>query len=369
MKKKLAIIGASYLQVPLIEKAKEMGFETHVFAWKTNDVGENIADVFHPISIIEKEKILNECKKIGICGICSIASDIAVVTVNYVAEKLGLNGNSILSTGKCTNKHLMRKAFEKNEDPSPRSILVDKNTDLSTLKLEYPIIIKPTDRSGSRGIYKLENDRNLKETVKSAMEVGFEKKALIEEYVEGKEYSVEYISYKGVHTFLALTLKYTTGTPNFIEKGHLQPAPVDKKTLENVRKIIEHALDSLEIKNGASHSEIKIDDKDNIKIIEIGARMGGDCIGSDLVKYSTGYDFVKMVIQVACGEKPDFTKIFDPVPVEIKFIFTQKDLNELNLIKEKTPNRILKIIDYHPENIGKITDSSNRAGCYIIKTV
>ena len=88
--RKIAIIGASYLQLPLLEKAKSMGLETHVFAWKCGDIGETVADHFHPISIVEKEKILEECQKIGISGICSIASDLAVITVNYVAEKMGL---------------------------------------------------------------------------------------------------------------------------------------------------------------------------------------------------------------------------------------------------------------------------------------
>ena len=133
--KNLAIVGASYLQLPLIEKAKEMGYITHVFAWAANDVGEKAADYFYPISVIEKEEILNKCREIGICGICSIASDVAVITVNYVAEKMGLSGNSVNSTGKCTNKHLMRIAFEENGDPSPKSILVDENTKLEDLKL------------------------------------------------------------------------------------------------------------------------------------------------------------------------------------------------------------------------------------------
>ena len=106
MEKNLAIIGASYLQLPLIEKAKEMGYTTHVFAWKANDVGEEAADKFYPISIIEKEEILEVCKKIGICGICSIASDVAVITVNYVAEKLGLAGNKIETTGTVSYTHL-----------------------------------------------------------------------------------------------------------------------------------------------------------------------------------------------------------------------------------------------------------------------
>lgn len=367
MKKNLAIIGASYLQLPLIEKAKEMGYTTHVFAWAANDVGEKAADYFYPISVVEKEKILDECQKIGICGICSIASDVAVITVNYVAEKMNLTGNSISSTGKCSNKHLMRQAFESNGDPSPKSFLIENDLDIKNYDLKFPAIVKPTDRSGSRGIYKVNSIAEAEEVLKASENESFEKKALIEEFVDGQEYSVEHISYNGKHYFLALTKKYTTGAPHFIETGHLEPAPVSDEMLDKIKNIVSHALDSLEIKNGASHSEIKIDDKGNIRIIEIGARMGGDCIGSDLVKYSTGYDFVKMVIQVACGEEPDFTQVCTPTPVESIFIFDQNDVNELKELKEYHPDKIIRIVDYHPENIGQTTDSSNRAGCYIRK--
>ena len=89
-KQKLAIIGASYLQLPLIQSAKRRGIETHVFAWQSGDVGEKEADFFYPISTVEKEQILDECRRIGIDGICSIASDLAMITVNYVAEQMGL---------------------------------------------------------------------------------------------------------------------------------------------------------------------------------------------------------------------------------------------------------------------------------------
>lgn len=365
--KNLAIIGASYLQLPLIKKAKEMGYITHVFAWAANDVGEKEADFFYPISIIEKDEILEKCKDIGICGICSIASDVAVVTVNYVAEKLGLTGNSIESSGKCTNKHLMRNAFEANNDPSPKSLLVDANVNLQDLNISYPIIVKPTDRSGSRGIYKLNSADGLQDAVNHAMEEGFEKKALIEEYAEGTEYSVEHISYEGKHYFLALTLKYTTGAPNFIETGHLQPAPVDSDTLKNVDIVISHALDTLDIKYGASHAEIKIADDGTIKIIEIGARMGGDCIGSDLVYYSTGIDFVKAVIDVACGKEPDLTPMHAPQPAKVLFLFNEKDIVEFEDIKKNHKDQLLKIVNEDYSMIGKTTDSSNRAGCYIIK--
>ena len=132
-----------------------------------------------------------------------------------------------------------------------------------------------------------------------------------------------------------------------------------------MKSVIAHALDSLEIENGASHAEIKIANDGSIKIIEIGARMGGDCIGSDLVRYSTGYDFVKMVIQVAVGESPSFEKVCEPIKVESKFIFTENDIEQYE--KDKKDGLVLKTVDFHPENIGHITDSSNRAGCYIRK--
>lgn len=363
----LAIIGASYLQLPLIERAKEMGYTTHVFAWACDDVGERAADYFYPISIIEKDIILEKCKEIGICGICSIASDLAVITVNYVANKLGLNGNDIQSTELSTNKYLMRLAFEKGNDPSPKSILIDATTNLEELTLQYPIIVKPTDRSGSRGIYKLNDEYDLKKAVEVAISESFEKKALIEEYVEGQEYSVEYISFQGCHYFLAMTQKFTTGAPHFIETGHLEPAQVDEDILERTKKIVTHALDTLGIKNSASHSEIKIDCNGNIKIIEIGGRMGGDCIGSDLVFYSTGIDFVRCVIQVACGTKPDLNPIRKPQKVKSEFIFNYKDVDKLNDLKKNNPNRLLKMVFFNPQLLNKTTDSSNRAGCYIIK--
>ncbi len=368
MTKNIAIIGASYLQLPLIEKAKEMGFTTHVFAWAANDVGEEAADYFYPISITEVDQITEKCREIGINGICSIATDLGNYTVNYVANQLGLPGNSMECTRMSTNKHLMRKAFERCGDPSPKSIPVDENTVLSALQLTYPVIVKPTDRSGSRGIFKLNSPEGLEEAVKAALDSGFEKKALIEEFAEGQEYSVEGISYNGEHHILAMTLKYTTGAPHFIETGHLEPAPVNEETYQKVVKVVTHALDSLEIKNSASHSEIKINENGSIKIIEIGSRMGGDAIGSDLVRYSTGVDFVRAVIQVACGIEPDLNPVCEICRAESRFILTEEDLKEFRRMQREEPERILKIVDdKHFNLIGRTTDSSNRAGCYIVK--
>lgn len=342
--KKLAIIGASYLQEPLIQKAKSMGIETHVFAWKTNDVGEKSADYFYPISIIEKEQILEKCKEIEIDGICSIASDLASITVNYVANEMCLIGNSIESSLFSTNKVLMRDAFIKNNDPSPKYQHVDLNTNLDNLDFSYPIIVKPTDRSGSRSIYKLDSSDKLKDSIVDAINSSFEKKAIIEEYAEGKEYSVEYISYKGKHYFIALTEKFTTGAPHFIETGHKQPAIVCEDILEKIKRVVNHALTSLKIEYGASHSEVKVDNNGIVKIIEIGGRMGGDMIGSDLVYLSTGYDFVKAVIDISLGNEPEYPTGKSIACATIKYELDNNTTDSSNRIGYKIEVKPLKEI-------------------------
>ncbi len=363
--KKLAIIGASYLQEPLIRKAKDMGIETHVFAWAAGDVGEKIADHFYPISIIEKEEVLDKCRQIGIDGICSIASDLAVVTVNYVAEKMGLVGNGLENTFRATNKHNMRKAFEENGDPSPKSMMVETAADIVG-ELQFPVIVKPLDRSGSRGIFKIYERSELDNAIKDAEEQGFIKKALIEEFVEGSEYSIECMSCNGMHHFLAATYKYTTGSPRFIEMGHLEPSGLSDEMTEKVREVIFHALDSLKVTNGASHSEVKIDKSGNIRIIEIGARMGGDFIGSDLVELSTGVNFVKAVIQVALGEEPDLNPSHDVGAAGVRFICFPEDIEDYKKLKREHPEII--VASDVPESIsGEVTDSASRFGYYIMK--
>lgn len=366
-RKKIAIIGASYLQVPLITKAKDMGYETHVFAWECGDPGEEIADIFYPVSIVEKERILQICKNVKVDGICSIASDLAMLTVNYIATELKLTGNSMETTLRSTNKKSMREAFYAKHDPIPTFACYSDYSEIDLEHICFPIILKPSDRSGSRGITKINKLEELYAAFLYAKEESFEKKVLIEEFIEGDEYSVEYISYKGEHIYLATTKKITTGAPHFIEMGHREPSGLSENEILKIKKIINHALDTLGIENGASHSEIKITPEGKIYIIEIGARMGGDCIGSHLVYYSTGLDYVQMVIQIALNEKPHLQKVYDGFPVEVKYIFNQADYSNLLELMEKENDKLLYISNIDMSTSENITDSSNRLGCYIRK--
>lgn len=365
MQKKLVIIGASDFQNPLILKAKELGFETHVFAWKCGDIGESSADYFYPISITEIDQIAEKCKSIGVDGICSIGTDLGNITVSKVADKLGLCANSLECIELSTNKHLMREAFFQNGDPSPRSYQVTDVSDAENLNLAYPIIVKPVDRSGSRCITKLQSPEGLEDAVRSAIDVSFSKACVVEEFFAGIEYSVEFVTWKGEHHFLALTRKYTTGAPHFIETGHLQPAPVSDSLRSKIIGVVSHALDSLGVEFGASHSEILVNENEDIRIVEIGSRMGGDCIGSDLVELSTGIDFLGAVISVAIGQEPDLSVSEHSECAMIRFIFDGEDLA---MLREAECDRSVRVerssVDNDMEH--EIVDSGSRYGFYIL---
>lgn len=304
--KTLAIIGASYLQRPLVEKAKAMGLRTICFAWAEGAVCKDLVDAFYPISIVEKEQILAVCQQEHIDGICTIASDVAAPTVAYVAEQMGVIGNSYEASLKANNKYLMRQAFVDAGVPCPKfhccTQLNDGILEYVWRNFELPLIVKPSDRSGSLSVMKVCNWEDLPMAIMQAQKASFKHEAMVEEFIEGDEISVEYISYNGTHYPLQITDKVTTGAPHFVELEHHQPSALPKVICDEVHRITQKALTALGITNGASHSEYRITPDGRIYVMEIGGRMGGDFIGSDLVQLSTGYDFLRGVIEVALGK-------------------------------------------------------------------
>ena len=365
--KKIVIIGANDFQNPLILKAKEMGYETHVFAWQDGSVGERTADYFYPISIVDKESILEECIKIKPDAVATIASDLANITVQYLAKELGLPCNSDECIEISTNKYKMRCALRDGGIKTPYFETVSDISEIQDIsKFSFPVIVKPTDRSGSRGITKVLDVEELQKAIHVSVEQSFEKKAIIEEFIEGLEYSCECISFAGEHNMLAVTRKYTTGAPHFIETGHVEPAQLSEELVKKIRLEVFKALDALQIRFGASHSEFRITSTGDIRIIEIGSRMGGDCIGSNLVALSTGMDFVKMVVDVASGSKPVLEQFQQPSFAGIRFIFSKEDVDVLEKIKHQNPQALKFVSEIQPIGKTAIVDSGTRYGFYIL---
>ena len=182
MADRVVVLGASDLQLPLIEKAKSLGFETHVFAWAANDVGEKAADVFHPVSLTETEEIIRVCRELRPAAVASIASDLAAVTAVKLAQTLGLPGNPPETAVLASNKAAMRDAFQRAGLPTPWHRKIAEGEPLPAVSLlPFPLIVKPTDRSGSRGIFRLETPEGLTEAVAFAQGESFERAAILEE--------------------------------------------------------------------------------------------------------------------------------------------------------------------------------------------
>jgi len=365
----LAVVGASYLQLPLVRKAREMGLRTICFAWSDGAVCRDEVDAFYPISIVDKEEILAVCRKEKIAGITSIASDVAVPTIAYVADEMGLVGNSVESAARSTNKYLMRKSFRNAGVPCPAFVAVDGKDDLSVIveSMKFPLIVKPTDRSGSMGVTKVNATDALEKAVRQAIADSFCKKAIVEECItDMHEISVEGISWEGEYYCLQMTDKVTTGAPHYVELGHHQPARLLSETKRHVVDIVRRAVDALDIKYGASHAEFMIKHDGQVFMTEIGARMGGDFIGSDLVCLSTGYDFVRGVIDVALGR-------FAPPVLEDKgcsgvWFYTRHTPEVLAMILDKTVSSEVVKRELQSNETPILTRSADRSGYFIYKS-
>lgn len=307
--KKIIILGGSILQVPAIIKAKEMGLYVIVLDMDTEAVGFKFADEYYIISTIDTQRVLELAKKIKPDGIITLASDKPMLTVAKVGEVLDLNTISIDTSVKVTNKARMREALDINKVPIPKFKIVNSKSEYMRNITEFgdKFIVKPADSSGSRGIFLVDDKSQIEHAYEHSIKYSSTGEVLIEEYLEGPEVSVESITVDGKTEIIAITDKETTGAPHFVELGHVIPSRFDEDIKTKIKDITKLAIKSLGISVGPSHTEIKIT-SEGPKIIEVGARLGGDNITTHLVPLATNIDIVKITIELALGKSPNINK-------------------------------------------------------------
>jgi len=310
MNKKIMILGASILQLPAIKKAHEMGLDVVAVDMNPNAIGfEESYVTKEVISTIDVPKVVEAAKKHNIDAVITLASDMPMRSVAAVAKELNLVGISEETALNATNKAEMRKCLQQSGVPIPQFYKVSDQSEFEEAirRFDKPFIIKPADNSGSRGIFLVENLEDI-ELAKNAYL--YSKKnsrsgdVVVEEYMRGPEVSVETLSVDGVCHVIQITDKLTTGAPHFVEMGHSQPSRLEQSVLDRICEVAIDANIAVGIKNGPSHTEIIVTEE-GPKIVELGARLGGDCITTHLVPLSTGVDMVECCIRIALGEKPD----------------------------------------------------------------
>lgn len=309
--KKVLIVGASALQIPAILKAKELGYCVAAADYDPRAVGIKYADKYYNASTIDPEAIYNAAKDFKADGIATVATDMPMRAIAYACEKLGLTGISYDTALKATDKALMIKAFEEHNVPHPWYFVVDGEISIETKsRLTYPCICKPTDNSGSRGVNVIHNEEELNEAIGYSSKNGRSGTVIVEELLIGSEISVEAFAVDGEVTVVAITDKLTTGSPHFVEMGHSQPSKFEGEVKEQIIKAAAGAMKAVGIENGPAHVEMMVTEN-GPRLIELGARLGGDFITTDLVPLSTGVDILGAVINLACNEPVDINRKFN----------------------------------------------------------
>lgn len=306
--KRLLIIGASILQLPAIKKAKELGHYVAVADFNPNAVGIPYADEFYNASTIDIEAICKVAEEFKPDGIMTLATDMPMRSIAAATSRLGLPGISMDTAIKSTDKGEMIKAFKEHGVESPWFYIIENVTMLNALlpQLSYPCILKPTDNAGSRGVMLVKSVEELIEAYQYSVSQSRGGLVILEEYMTGPEVSVEVMVVDGEPHVLQVTDKLTTGAPYFVEMGHNQPSMLPTEDVDRIKDLACRAVKSVGINCGPSHVEIKLTPT-GPKMVELGARMGGDCITTHLVPLSTGIDMIKATIDVSLGLTPDIT--------------------------------------------------------------
>lgn len=367
--KKLLIIGASVLQLPAIKKAKEMDFYVAVADYDPKAVGISFADEYFNVSTIDIDGVTKVAKEFAPDGIMTLATDMPMRSIAAAAKECGLPGVTMETAIKSTDKGEMIKAFEQNSVEHPWYYIVENENEFLSVcnKVTFPCIMKPTDSSGSRGVMLLKNLEELKTAY--CYTKGFSRggAVIIEEYLKGPEVSVEIITLNGEPNVLQITDKLTTGAPHFVEMGHSQPSRLPVADKEKIADLACRAVKAVGIENGPAHVEIILTEN-GPKMVELGARMGGDCITTHLVPLSTGIDMIKATIDIACGNIPDISPKFDKASAIRYFDLPSGTITDISGVeKAREISGVVEItfVKQIGDVVGEIGSSTDRAGFVI----
>lgn len=370
------ILGASLLQLPAIEKAIEMGLDVIAVDMNPEAVGFKVPGIEKEIiSTIDTSAIVEAAKKHHIDGIMTLATDMPIRSVAVVAKEMGLIGIDRDTAVRATNKAEMRKALEACGVPIPKFYKVSNKAEYdNTVKcFSAPFIVKPADNSGSRGINLIKDLANQKEidaayTYSHAYSrVG---DVVVEEYMRGPEVSVETLTVDGECHVIQITDKLTTGAPHFVEMGHSQPTKHPREVAEKIAEVAKAANKAIGINNGPSHTEIIVTEEEP-KVVELGARLGGDNITTHLVPLSTGVDMVECCIRIALGEKPDIVHKWEKGSA-IRY-FRQhagfiKNIDGIQRAEALSGVQQVRVVHNIGESVTDVDSSSSRMGFVIAQS-
>ena len=366
--KKILIIGAGFLQDFVIQKAKELGYYTIAIDGSPDAIGLLHAHKSAVVNIVDAQACYAFAKNEDIDGVLTAATDYGVLSASYVAEKLGLPGLKYEAARRIKNKYeVRRRLIDSKVDDTHDAYEVGSDTALDKLIIHFPVMVKPCDGSGSRAIRRVDCLEELKGACEEAIKTSRVNKALIETFVKGNEYGAESIVVNGEVFVLGIMKKWMTDPPYYAELGHQIPSELPDNIEQKARNCVKKAIKALEINHGAVNMDLIITPTGDIHIVDVGARMGGNLIGSHIVPYGTGIDYMKALIASSVGDVADLTPSYHSSVATKLLAFKEGVISWLPDTKELEKEYDVEI--YHHMSVGDYVREyhTNLDGCgYIV---
>lgn len=366
-KKAVLIFGVGPLQESIIKRTKKMGLYTVGIDPCADATCKDCVDAFEVVLGQDYEGHCAVVEKYGIDAIVTAATDKPLVMMARVAEKYGFPFYSVETAQWSTDKFQMKQRFMEGGVPCAKGRLVKSMSDVEDF--EYPVIIKPRDNSGSRGVKLCRSKEELEESMSEALDVSKLDSVLVEEFIEGPEYSIEGLHHDGKSEVIQFTEKKTTEFPYNVELGHIQPASISEENRQKIREFVSKIGMALNFENCPSHTELKINER-GIFVIETSPRLGGDYITSTLTPLSTGVNLEDELLKISLGES------INPQPKAVQYSGVRFFAFEEGSVIKHTPNEDFvkswpHVVDFsfnlkEGEKVNRITSSLNRYGHLIL---
>ena len=381
--KTILMLGGGFLQNFVIIKAKQMGYRVLVLDAAPNAIGFQNADEYAVINIVDEEACLKYAQQHQVDGVLTAATDFSVLTMSRIAAVMHLPGTNYEVAKRIKNKATVRKyLFDARADDTGYSFEINSLEEIPQIlsQVKFPVMMKPCDGSGSRGASRVDRAEDFAKACKFAMEGSITHRAVAEPFVEGKEYGVESFVDNGQIHILGIMQKDMTLPPYYAELGHAIPSGLSVEAEEKIKKCVHNALVALGVNHGSINMDLLLSENDDVHIVDVGARMGGNLIGSHIIPCGTGIDYMGNMIRAAVGDKTSWERVYEPKPVATKLLALTpgkvKKLPDFDLIAKQKDVAIEHhlhvgdiINEYHTnlDGCGYVVASGNNVGEAIAK--
>jgi len=373
MKQSVLIFGGGSNQSTLIEASKKVGAESIVLDISPEAHSRHLADKFYVVKKDDYKRTLEIAKAHKISGLATTQMENPLRLMAKLANELNLNFHSSDTIEKSLDKWEMKKAFIDGEVPCAQGIIFNKDDIISfdsIQDLTFPLIMKPKDGTSSKGVFKLEQFSEIQKNRNITSSYSRNGEIILEEFLDGKELSVECVTYNNKTYIIQYTEKFITEFPCAVEMGHLQPANINYSIKNEIDKVVKKAIKSVGINNSVSHPEVILT-SNGPKVVEIGPRGGGDYISSYLTFLSTGINLDEAIINLSLDNMPkisqsknqfSFIKYFSlPVGKKVVNVHDYSDI----IVKEDVG--LCEISVRSGDIIEQVSDSSKRSGFVLVK--